>query len=66
MMTSLPPSDDQLQAAARQLGDALRQRGWRIATAESCTGGLIGHAITAIPGSSDYYVGGVICDWVRA
>jgi PncC family amidohydrolase len=66
MMTSLPPSDDQLQAVARQLGDALRQRGWRIATAESCTGGLIGHAITAIPGSSDYYVGGVICYWDRA
>lgn len=60
------PSDDVLQAAAARLGEALRQRGWRIATAESCTGGLIGHAITSVPGSSDYYVGGVICYWDRA
>ena len=32
-----------------------------MATAESSTGGLIGHAITMIPGASDYYAGGVIC-----
>ena len=33
--------------------DACRQRGWRLATAESCTGGLVAAALTAIPGSSD-------------
>jgi len=33
--------------------DACRARGWRIATAESCTGGLIASALTAIAGSSD-------------
>jgi len=31
-----------------------------LATAESCTGGLIGHLITNLPGSSDYYLGGQI------
>lgn len=32
----------------------------KLATAESCTGGLIGHQITAIPGASNQYIGGVI------
>lgn len=40
-------------AAASDLCDALRERGWRLATAESCTGGGIAHAVTAIAGSSD-------------
>jgi PncC family amidohydrolase len=34
--------------------------GFTVGTAESCTGGLVGHAITSHSGSSDYYVGGVI------
>lgn len=42
------------------IGRLLRKRGWRLSTAESCTGGLIGHRITNIPGSSDYFDGGVI------
>jgi PncC family amidohydrolase len=56
-----PPSDAELARVAAQLGEALRARGWRMATAESSTGGLIGHAITMTAGASDYYAGGVIC-----
>jgi PncC family amidohydrolase len=66
MPTDTAPTDEALEVAASRLGNALRSHGWRMATAESCTGGLIGHAITAVPGSSDYYVGGVICYWNRA
>ena len=43
-----------------QIGNLLRSNGQKLATAESCTGGLIGHRITNIPGSSDYYLGGVV------
>ena len=45
---------------AREVGRLLIERGWRLATAESCTGGLIGHLITEVSGSSAYYPGGVI------
>jgi PncC family amidohydrolase len=42
------------------VGELLREQGLTLATAESCTGGLIGQRLTAISGSSDYYIGGVI------
>ncbi len=42
------------------LGGLLVRRGIRLAVAESCTGGLISHRITNVPGSSEYYLGGVI------
>ncbi|MCK4601162.1 MAG: competence/damage-inducible protein A [Phycisphaerae bacterium] len=45
---------------ASVVGGLLRTRGLTLAVAESCTGGLIGETITAVAGSSDYYLGGVI------
>ena len=41
------------------IGPLLRQAGLKLALAESCTGGLIGHRVTNVPGSSDYYLGSV-------
>ena len=50
--------DDDLAALVL---DRARALGRRIGTAESCTGGLVGGRLTEIPGSSDVFVGGVIC-----
>jgi PncC family amidohydrolase len=44
----------------QQVGELLRARGLQIAVAESCTGGLISHLLTNIPGSSEYFPGGVV------
>ena len=51
---------EQWQAPEALIGPLLVERGWRLATAESCTGGLIGSRITDIPGSSAYFAGGVM------
>ena len=48
------------EARARALLDAARRRGWRIATAESCTGGLVAAALTDIAGSSDVFDRGFV------
>ena len=42
------------------LGEMLTQRGQTISVAESCTGGLIGNLLTNSPGSSNYFLGGVV------
>lgn len=51
---------DLYDAPAARLGLLLKNRGLSCATAESCTGGLIGATLTDIPGSSEWYRGGVI------
>ncbi len=45
---------------AASVGSLLRERGQTLAVAESCTGGMIAKLVTDIPGSSDYFLGGVV------
>lgn len=49
--------DDKLEAV---LGEMLRAHGSTVATAESCTGGLVAHRLTNVSGSSDYFLGSVV------
>jgi len=42
------------------IGNLLRQKKWKLAVAESCTGGLICDRLTNIPGSSEYFLGGIV------
>jgi PncC family amidohydrolase len=56
----VPPTDDELLDLAGRVGAACRARGITIATAESCTAGLVGHLLTEVPGSSDYFRGGLV------
>jgi PncC family amidohydrolase len=54
------PTEAELAEAAARLGEDLLAAEWTLCSAESSTAGLIGHAITMVPGASRYYVGGVI------
>jgi len=53
-------ADDPLVALAGQLQAICVPRGITVGTAESCTGGLIAHVLTEVPGASAYFAGGII------
>lgn len=52
---------DETETMESVVGRHLSQQSLTLTVAESCTGGLIGHRLTQVPGSSDYFEGGVIC-----
>lgn len=53
-------SQRELLRLSSQVGYLLNERGLTIATAESCTGGLLSHILTGVSGSSGYFIGGVV------
>jgi PncC family amidohydrolase len=54
------PTDEELLELAERVGAACRTLGLTLATAESCTGGLVAHLVTEVPGSSDYFRGALV------
>lgn len=52
--------DAQLETLSRIVGDHLQSHGWRLATAESCTGGWVAEVVTATAGSSHWFDSGFI------
>jgi PncC family amidohydrolase len=51
---------DEAMKIEKLIGDLLRNRGWTLSIAESCTGGLVCDRITDVSGSSDYFMGGMV------
>ena len=49
-----------IESLPQTVGELFRARQLKLATAESCTGGLVGDMLTNVPGSSDYFLGGVV------
>lgn len=52
--------DPELLKLSSTIGCLLTRKGLTLSTAESCTGGLLGHVLTGVSGSSGYFMGGVI------
>ena len=52
--------DEEITTLAQRVGLALAARGWTLATAESCTGGWVAQAVTAIAGSSAWFERGFV------
>ncbi|KRA00771.1 MAG: CinA family protein [Achromobacter sp.] len=53
-------SEATILGLSERLGDVLRQQGWMLGTAESCTGGLLAGAVTAVAGSSEWFERGFV------
>lgn len=60
MVDIIPNNNDKKTRLSAEIVAGLTERGLTLTTAESCTGGLVGALITAVPGASDVYPGGVI------
>jgi PncC family amidohydrolase len=59
-MSDPEAQEARIDAQVARIGAQLAARGWTLGTAESCTGGLVGHLITNLSGSSAFYLGGVV------
>ena len=59
-MAQDPATEEELHRLAQAVASSLRGRGQRLAVAESCTGGLVGKVLTDLPGSSQWFEGGLI------
>ena len=57
---------EELEALAAEIGAALKERGEKIAVAESSSGGLISAALLSVPGASAYYMGGGVVYTAKA
>jgi nicotinamide-nucleotide amidase len=56
----MPRESSELLALSARLGAALQARGWKLVTAESCTGGWVAQAVTAVAGSSAWFDRGYV------
>lgn len=59
-MTAAQLSEATILGLSERLGDVMRQQGWMLGTAESCTGGLLAGAVTAVAGSSEWFERGFV------
>lgn len=59
-MSAAQLSEATILGLSERLGDVLRSHGWMLGTAESCTGGLLAGAVTAVAGSSEWFDRGFV------